>query len=497
MSLTSEQRLTQYTLSGAGQTLPTVFRFFDPADIKVTKTVAGVDTVLVLTTDYSITGGAGATGIAATGSVVMVAGVAADIITIEGVEPQTQLTDLTLGGPFPASTLTAMVDRVAILCQQIKNRLDRCISVPNTAAVTPPLTLAQRTSAFPYFNASGVLTTLTLAALLAGGVPVAANQVFAGPTSGGSAIPTYRPLVIADLALALAGNVSIGTVDGSLVGIGSAGVAGNMLTLGGTFYQTGLQINTTPTATGNGQALAALAMNLSFSSSVIGGYTGLAGYGIVVSAGSLSGSGSFTTLTGIQVGNVAGATTNYSIRTFAGIVNFGGVTDATSSVTGDVRCAGGVGIAKKLFVGTDINGSGNLSLTGVTNIGGTDTTGFGNLLVKGATNAVRIVNSAAMTVIEGVDNTGTVAYRALQVGGLTLALTISGVAVVNMDTNGIGVGTAYSSTTRLNLPLGTTGVSSLRIAHGAAPTAPVNGDIWTTTAGLFVRVNGVTVGPLT
>lgn len=39
--------------------------------------------------------------------------------------------------------------------------------------------------------------------------------------------------------------------------------------------------------------------------------------------------------------------------------------------------------------------------------------------------------------------------------------------------------------------------AGLRLPHGAAPTAPVNGDVWTTTAGLFVRINGATVGPLT
>jgi len=38
--------------------------------------------------------------------------------------------------------------------------------------------------------------------------------------------------------------------------------------------------------------------------------------------------------------------------------------------------------------------------------------------------------------------------------------------------------------------------AGLNLPHGTAPSAPVNGDIWTTTAGLFVRVNGVTVGPL-
>ena len=39
--------------------------------------------------------------------------------------------------------------------------------------------------------------------------------------------------------------------------------------------------------------------------------------------------------------------------------------------------------------------------------------------------------------------------------------------------------------------------SPFRIPHGVAPTSLTNGDIWTTTAGLFVYVNGGTVGPLT
>lgn len=43
---------------------------------------------------------------------------------------------------------------------------------------------------------------------------------------------------------------------------------------------------------------------------------------------------------------------------------------------------------------------------------------------------------------------------------------------------------------------GTTAAASLRIPHGAAPSSPTNGDVWTTTAGLFVRINGATIGPL-
>jgi hypothetical protein len=41
-----------------------------------------------------------------------------------------------------------------------------------------------------------------------------------------------------------------------------------------------------------------------------------------------------------------------------------------------------------------------------------------------------------------------------------------------------------------------TGGAGLRLPHGAAPTSPTNGDVWTTTAGIYARINGATVGPL-
>jgi hypothetical protein len=40
------------------------------------------------------------------------------------------------------------------------------------------------------------------------------------------------------------------------------------------------------------------------------------------------------------------------------------------------------------------------------------------------------------------------------------------------------------------------GAASISMPHGVAPTTPVDGDLWTTTAGMFVRINGATVGPL-
>jgi hypothetical protein len=42
-----------------------------------------------------------------------------------------------------------------------------------------------------------------------------------------------------------------------------------------------------------------------------------------------------------------------------------------------------------------------------------------------------------------------------------------------------------------------TGGAGFNLPHGAAPSSPVNGDIWTTSAGgLYARINGSTVGPL-
>lgn len=60
-----------------------------------------------------------------------------------------------------------------------------------------------------------------------------------------------------------------------------------------------------------------------------------------------------------------------------------------------------------------------------------------------------------------------------------------------------GIGVVPSSTTNLVCAASTTGVSSLRIPHGTTPSAPVDGDVWTTSLGLYIRINGATVGPLT
>lgn len=107
------------------------------------------------------------------------------------------------------------------------------------------------------------------------------------------------------------------------------------------------------------------------------------------------------------------------------------------------------------------------------------------------------VRTVAMKIL----NSGQVAalMTTASTSSTTGALTVAGGAGVAgaFNVGGVsGFGIASSSTTWANYAIGTTAISSLRIGHGAAPTTPTNGDIWTTTAGMYVQINGATVGPL-
>src|SRR5271156_3865971 len=42
-----------------------------------------------------------------------------------------------------------------------------------------------------------------------------------------------------------------------------------------------------------------------------------------------------------------------------------------------------------------------------------------------------------------------------------------------------------------------TGASGLNVAPGVAPTSPNNGDVWFTSTGMFARIGGVIIGPIT
>jgi len=73
---------------------------------------------------------------------------------------------------------------------------------------------------------------------------------------------------------------------------------------------------------------------------------------------------------------------------------------------------------------------------------------------------------------------------------------VPGTAFSPQSTGGLTLGTSALKWGKLFLSASVTGAASVSVPHGTAPTSPVNGDVWTTTAGLYVRVNGSTIGPL-
>lgn len=149
--------------NGVTTSFPFSFRIFQESDIRVVKTLAGVDTNLVLNSDYTVAvnvdqannpGGAIIpTVVAATGvSFVIIGNLAYD-----------QSIDLPDGGAYRAEQVEGGLDKLAIQVQQIKEQADR--SLAYTAATgagfgTLP-DAAARSNKFLSFDADGVVVMST------------------------------------------------------------------------------------------------------------------------------------------------------------------------------------------------------------------------------------------------------------------------------------------------------------------------------------------------
>jgi len=100
---------------------------------------------------------------------------------------------------------------------------------------------------------------------------------------------------------------------------------------------------------------------------------------------------------------------------------------------------------------------------------------------------------ASNTVIDSKENTFTALQKIdnIQTSGSS-GVTLKNSAGSSVAIFGAAAGLEVSFSGKVNTVLSATTGAGLNIPHGAAPTSPVNGDIWTTTSGTFVRINGVT-----
>lgn len=96
-------------------------------------------------------------------------------------------------------------------------------------------------------------------------------------------------------------------------------------------------------------------------------------------------------------------------------------------------------------------------------------------------------------------NGGSVFFRSANGVGASAGGPITWTTTLYVDLNTItfkGTPLALTSgatfTGTVIAPAATTTLAPLRLPHGTAPSSPTNGDIWTTTTGLFARINGIT-----
>lgn len=195
---------------------------------------------------------------------------------------------------------------------------------------------------------------------------------------------------------------------------------------------------------------------------------------------------------------VSGATDGSTTQLSGGaiIVKDGGITSAKLDT--NIQVAGTLGVTGIVTLSSTVNQSNAVNGTnrtlGIRNTS-TGSSAYTIFDIGNDTSGTLFeiqVNSSTNVAGAGADGT------LITTGGATpLWIGTNGSVALKINSaNTVGCGIAASTTSQLTLLAGTTAISSLRVPHGSAPTSPVNGDIWTTTAGLYVRVNGATVGPL-
>lgn len=203
----------------------------------------------------------------------------------------------------------------------------------------------------------------------------------------------------------------------------------------------------------------------------------------------------------------------------------GGVFARVNGVTNQLDAAGGGGIGgsitdNQVAVGAatadEIEGSSTFTYNGTTLSLSNDTNSTAEMITASNPNAGTAARAQITAAAGGSISLGATGQSFTTAGGynqdggyLVAETTLSGglsvmAANVNAGVRVYAGGTAAgnliatfaASGAGLQLLAPTTSRASLRLPHGTAPTTPTNGDAWTTTAGIFVRVNGSTVGPL-
>ena len=167
MITTTTNKTSGTTGTGAAQTIAFNFPVFASTEVKVKKrlTSTGAETLLTVTTDYTVsltgTGSPNYTG----GSITTVTPFVASTYTIHVYREttETQSLDLIENDALPAETVEARFDKLFCLYADLKEKVDRSLKFPITdSSLTSELpNSVDRASETCKFDASGNVTTAT------------------------------------------------------------------------------------------------------------------------------------------------------------------------------------------------------------------------------------------------------------------------------------------------------------------------------------------------
>lgn len=164
MTVSTTSARQDYAGNGSSISFPVPFPFFAASDIRVVSRVVatGVETVLSLGVNYTVSGGGGATG-TVTATVAPATGVTWSILRAT---PATQSTDYNDYSAFPAASHEAALDRLTLIAQEIQRDQQRMLRATETDGVMLPLPSSMsRAGKFLGWDADGnpVASVVTLA----------------------------------------------------------------------------------------------------------------------------------------------------------------------------------------------------------------------------------------------------------------------------------------------------------------------------------------------
>lgn len=164
MTIASTTSKVSYNGSGSTGPFSITFKFAKNADIVATKrSSAGVETVLTLTTHYTLTGAGEASGGALTLVTALAVGESLVIARVPGI---TQEVDYVENSAFPAETHEGALDLLTMICQSLQEQVDRAVKV-DISSTTDPDDLLNELAADVLSAAASAATATTQAGLAA------------------------------------------------------------------------------------------------------------------------------------------------------------------------------------------------------------------------------------------------------------------------------------------------------------------------------------------